>query len=62
MTVQHRIFQSSSMSWEALCDEARAFASEVGRENLINISVGASGGTDMFGLGGSGLIIVWYWG
>lgn len=41
------------MAWEALCAEARAFATEVGRERLINISVAASGG-NAFGLGGLG--------
>ena len=61
MTVHNRVFASSSKSWEALCDEASAFASEVGSEKLINISVAASGGTDVFGLGGSGVIVVWYW-
>jgi hypothetical protein len=61
MSVQHRVFASSSKSWEALCDDASAFASEVGRERLINISVAASGGTDVFGLGGTGVIVVWYW-
>jgi hypothetical protein len=61
MTVQHRILESSSKSWETLCAEASAFASEVGREKLINISVAASGGTDVFGLGASGVIVVWYW-
>ncbi len=61
MTVKSRLFSSSSMSWEALCAEACGFASEVGRERLINISVAASGGTDVFGLGGSGVIVVWYW-
>ena len=59
MTVQSRQFASSSKSWEALCAEASAFATEVGRERLINISVAASGGTDMFGLGGTGVIVVW---
>jgi hypothetical protein len=44
-----------------LCAEASAFASEIGHEKLINISVAASGGTDVFGLGGSGVIVVWYW-
>jgi hypothetical protein len=43
MTVRHRIFGSSTKSWEALCTEATEFASTVGRENLINISLGASG-------------------
>ena len=36
MTVHNRVFASSSKSWEALCDEASAFASEVGPEKLIN--------------------------
>jgi hypothetical protein len=61
MSVQHRVFASSSKSWESLCDEASAFASDVGRERLINISVAASGGTDVLGLGGTGVIVVWYW-
>jgi hypothetical protein len=55
------VFASSSKSWESLCDEASEFASEIGRERLINISVAASGGTDVFGLGGTGVIVVWYW-
>jgi hypothetical protein len=51
MTVQHRTFESSSKSWEKLCADASAFASDIGRENLINISVAAAGGTDVLGLG-----------
>lgn len=58
MTVQSRLFSSSSMSWEALCAEASAFATEVERERLINISVAASGGTDVLGIGGTGVIVV----
>ena len=54
MTVQSRVFGTSSKSWEALCAEASAFATEVGRERLINISVAALGGTEMFGFGGAG--------
>ena len=61
MSVQSRVFVSSSQSWEKLCEEAAAFASEVGRERLINVSVAASGGTDLLGLGGTGVIVVWYW-
>jgi hypothetical protein len=61
MTVRHRIFESSTKSWDDLCQEATAFASEVGRERLINISLAASGGTEVFGHGGKGLIVVWYW-
>jgi hypothetical protein len=58
LSVQHRIFASSTKAWEALCAEASAFASEIGREKLINISVAASGGTEWFGRGGSGVIVV----
>jgi hypothetical protein len=61
MTVQSRLFSSSSKSWEALCTDAAAFATEVGRERLISISVAASGGTDVFGLGGAGVVVVWFW-
>jgi hypothetical protein len=43
-----------------LCEEAAAFASAVGRERLINISVAASGGTEFLGMGGTGVVIVWY--
>ena len=61
MTVKHRMFESSTKSWQELCAEATAFATEVGRERLINISLAASGGTEAFGFGGKGLIVVWYW-
>lgn len=61
MTARHRIFESRTRSWEELCEDATTFATEVGREKLINISVAASGGTEMFGHGGRGLIVVWYW-
>ena len=54
MTVQSRQFASS------IADGSEA-GRQVGRERLINISVAASGGTDMFGLGGTGVIVVWYW-
>ena len=55
MRVQHKIFESSFKSWDALCEEAAAFATTVGRERLINIAV-AQGDT-----GGKGFIFVWYW-
>lgn len=55
MTVHHRIFESLTKSWEDLCKEATAFASQVGKERLINISVAASGSS------WKGLIVVWYW-
>jgi hypothetical protein len=61
MTVQSRVFASSRKSWDELCAEASAFATEMGRDKLINISVAASGGTEFFGKGGTGVIVVWHW-
>ena len=61
MTARHRIFESRSKSWEDLCVEATAFATQIGPDKVISISVAASGGTDLFGHGGQGLIVVWYW-
>jgi hypothetical protein len=55
MQVRHRLFESAFKSWQALCDEAAAFASTIGRERLINISV-SQGDT-----GAKGVVFVWYW-
>ena len=60
-SVHHRLFESSSRTWEELCKEAEDFATSKGRENVINISLAASGGDDLFGRGGNGVLIVWYW-
>ena len=56
MTVRYKLFKSATKSWEALCDEAASFASTVGRDRLINISVSQAD------TGGQGVIFVWYWG
>jgi hypothetical protein len=61
VTVQSQVFQSATISWEQLCQEAAAFATSLGRDRLINISVAAAGGGDLFGVGGKGVIVVWYW-
>jgi hypothetical protein len=61
MTVRCKLFTSSTKQWDQLVTEASEFATSVGRERLINISVSASGGTDLFGLGAQGAIFVWYW-
>ena len=61
MTARHRIFESASKSWDEMCQEVTAFATELGPERLINISVAASGGQETFGFGGKGVIVVWYW-
>ena len=51
--VEHRMFESMTKSWDSLFEEAAAFATEIGRERLINISSS--------GDGGRGLVTVWYW-
>lgn len=55
MTVRYKLFKSSMKSCEALCDEAASFASTVGRDRLVNISVSQAD------TGGQGVIFVWYW-
>jgi hypothetical protein len=55
MQVKHQLFKSTFKSWDSLCEEAAAFASEVGRDRLINISVAHADS------GGQGVIFVWYW-
>jgi hypothetical protein len=61
MRVQCRRFESTTKSWDALVEEAAAFATSIGRERLINISVSAAGGSDTFGFGAKGAVFVWYW-
>ena len=53
MQVKFELFKSLVKSWDKLCAEAAAFASEKGKERLITISVS---GDD-----GKGVIVVWYW-
>lgn len=55
MQVRHKLFKSALKSWDTLCDEAARFATEVGRERLINISVSHAD------VGGQAVIFVWYW-
>ena len=49
------LFKATFKSWEALCEEAAAFATTVGKERLINIAVSQADG------GGQDVIFVWYW-
>jgi hypothetical protein len=51
--VRFEIFRSWTSSWEALFEEAAAFASRVGPDNLINISHSEDGN--------EGVVTVWYW-
>ena len=53
MQVKFELFTSMVKSWDKLCAEAAAFASEKGEERLITISVA--------GENNKGEIVVWYW-
>ena len=53
MQVKFEIFTSIMKSWDKLCAEAAAFASDKGRERLISVSVSEDHN--------EGVIIVWYW-
>ena len=53
MQVKFQVFKSLTKSWADLCGEAAAFASEKGKERLINISVSEDAN--------EGVIVVWYW-
>ena len=54
MTVQFRLFRSSMSSWESLFEDAAAFATSIGRENVISISHSEDQN--------DGVVTVWYWG
>lgn len=56
MQVRHRRFTADFKSWDAMLDEAAAFATTVGRENLINISISEFGQ-----YASTATIVVWYW-
>jgi hypothetical protein len=53
MQVRFEMFKSAMKSWESLCGEAATFATQIGRERLINIAVSEDHN--------EGVIIVWYW-
>jgi hypothetical protein len=53
MQVNFQVFKSYTKSWANLCREAATFASEKGKERLINISVSEDQN--------EGVIVVWYW-
>jgi hypothetical protein len=55
MQVRHKLFMSTFKSWDSLCEQAAAFATELGRDRLINIAVTQADA------GGKGVIFVWYW-
>ena len=56
MRVDCLVIQSRTRTWQSLTEEAAEFATRVGPERLINISVSAGeSGTS------NGSIFVWYW-
>jgi hypothetical protein len=54
MKIRFKVFESSFQSWETLFTEAAEFASNV--ERLVSISHSHAGP----GLGGMGIVTVWY--
>lgn len=60
-SVAFKTFESQTKSWDALFKEASDFATEVGRENLINITVDTMGGAEWTGVFSVGQVVVWYW-
>ncbi|HZI51489.1 MAG TPA: hypothetical protein VFE29_06675 [Terriglobia bacterium] len=61
MTLKAKVFESSMKSWESLCAEVSEFATGIGPDRLVNVSMSASGGGEWALVGSLGTIIVWYW-
>jgi hypothetical protein len=61
MTLNSKIFESTSASWEQMCAEVSDFVGTMRKEQLVNISMAAAGGVDLGGAGARGTIVVWYW-
>jgi hypothetical protein len=61
MILKAKVFESSMKSWDAMCSEVSEFATQVGPERLVNISMASAGGGEWSGLGSFGTIVVWYW-
>ena len=53
MQVKFELFKSFTKSWNDLCAEAAAYASEKGQQRLMTITASADDG--------KGVIVVWYW-
>ena len=61
MTLQAKVFESSMKSWETMCSEVSEFATSVGPERLVNVSMASNGGANWSSVGSVGTIVVWYW-
>jgi hypothetical protein len=44
-----------------MCSEVSEFATGIGPERLVNVSMSASGGGEWSLVGSLGTIVVWYW-
>jgi hypothetical protein len=53
MRVAFQIFKGTFKTWDTLCGEAAEFASERGKDRLINIAVSVDHS--------EAVLIVWYW-
>lgn len=53
MQLRHKGFRGMWKSWEALFDEAAAFATQIGPERVISISHS--------GDNSEGVVVVWFW-
>ena len=61
MTLKAKVFESGMKSWETMCGEVSGFASGIGPDRLVNISMAAAGGGEWSGIGSIGTIVVWFW-
>ena len=61
MRASFKHFASTSQSWESMFTDAADFASEIGPDRLIGISHSHGGGHETWGVGGAGVVTVWYW-
>ena len=53
MRVRFQLFKATFSSWDTLCEQAAEFASEKGKDRVINIAVSEDHN--------EGVLIVWYW-
>lgn len=58
-TARHRIFERGAQRWADVCGEATGFATQIGPERVISISIVPGGGASDDGT--DGFVVVWYW-
>ena len=58
-TARYRMFQRGTGSWQEVCAEATGFATNIGPEKVISVSVVPD--SAMSGNAASGFVVVWYW-